>query len=139
MQSGHPITKQQKLTNTFNSTTILCPSPFEGGDGGGLTTMAKVDYAYPVEALHGKVKKTHTVGFALRKETGCKFTQTFNPPHSLPTEAQTEVQKKFAAAVKATRVRMADASKQAQDIVAFKKQSKYKTLYGYVFSQVYAA
>lgn len=101
--------------------------------------MAKVDYAYPVEALHGKVKKTHTVGFALRKETGCKFTQTFNPTHSLPTEAQTEVQKKFAAAVKAARVRMADASKQAQDIVAFKKQSKYKTLYGYVFSQVYAA
>lgn len=139
MQSGHPITKQQKLTNTFNSTTILCPSPFEGGDGGGLTTMAKVDYAYPVEALHGKVKKTHTVGFALRKETGCKFTQTYTSRTAAPTEAQNEVQKKFAAAVKATRVRLADASKQAQDIVAFKKQSKYKTLYGYVFSQVYAA
>ena len=143
MQSGHPITKQQKLTNTFNSTTILCPSPFEGGDGGGLTTMAKVDYAYPVEALHGKVKKTHTVGFALRKETGCKFTQTFTTRTAAPTEAQTEVQtevqKKFAAAVKAARVRMADASKQAQDLAAFRKQSKYKTLYGYVFSQVYAA
>ena len=151
MQSGHPITKQQKLTNTFNSTTILCPSPcrgvptsnaqwgaLEGGDGGGLTTMAKVDYAYPVEALHGKVKKTHTVGFALRKETGCKFTQTFNRSDSAPTEAQTEVQQRFATAVKAARVRMADASKQAQDLAAFRKQSKYKTLYGYVFSVVYA-
>ncbi len=101
--------------------------------------MAKVDYAYPVEALHGKVKKTHTVGFALRKDSGCKFTQTFNPTQAAPTEAQTEVQQKFAAAVKAARVRMADAQKQAQDLAAFKKQSKYKTLYGYVFSLVYAA
>lgn len=101
--------------------------------------MAKVDYAYPVEALHGKVKKTHTVGFALRKETGCKFTQTYTSRTAAPTEAQNEVQKKFAAAVKAARVRMADASKQAQDLAAFRKQSKYKTLYGYVFSQVYAA
>ena len=101
--------------------------------------MAKVDYAYPVEALHGKVKKTHRVGFALRKDTGCKFTQTFTPRTAAPSEAQNEVQQKFTAAVKATRLRLADASKQAQDIVAFKKQSKYKTLYGYVFSQVYAA
>ena len=101
--------------------------------------MAKVDYAYPVEALHGKVKKTHTVGFALRKETGCKFTQTYTSRIAAPSEAQNEAQQKFTAAVKATRVRLADASKQAQDIVAFKKQSKYKTLYGYVFSQVYAA
>ena len=101
--------------------------------------MAKVDYAYPVEALHGKVKKTHTVGFALRKDSGCKFTQTFSASVAAPTEAQTEVQQRLAAAVKAARVRMADAQKQAQDLAAFKKQSKYKTLYGYVFSLVYAA
>ena len=100
--------------------------------------MAKVDYAYPVEALHGKVKKTHSVGFALRKETGCKFTQSFSATVAAPTEAQTEAQQKFATAVKAARVRMADASQQAKDLAAFKKQSKYKTLYGYVFSQVYA-
>ena len=99
--------------------------------------MAKVDYAYPVEALHGKVKKTHTVGFALRKDSGCKFTQSFSPSVAVPTEGQTEAQQKFAAAVKAARVRMADAKLQAQDLAAFKKQSKYKTLYGYVFSQVY--
>ncbi len=101
--------------------------------------MAKVDYAYPVEALHGKVKKTHSVGFALRKETGCKFTQSFSASAAAPTEAQTEAQQKFSAAVKAARVRMADASQQATDLAAFRKQSKYKTLYGYVFSQVYAA
>ena len=100
--------------------------------------MAKVDYNYPIEALHGKVKKTHTVGFALRKETGAKYTQTYTHTLTAPSEAQSEVQQKFAAAVKAARVRMADASKQAADLIAFKKQSKYKTLYGYVFSQVYA-
>lgn len=101
--------------------------------------MAKVDYNYPIEALHGKVKRTHSVGFAMRKETGAKYTQTYTHTLSAPSEAQSEVQQKFAAAVKATRTRMADASKQAQDLIAFKKQSKYKTLYGYVFSQVYGA
>lgn len=101
--------------------------------------MAKVDYAYPVEALHGKVKKIHSVGFALRKETGAKYTQTYSHTLSAPSEAQSEAQTKFATAVKATRTRMADASKQAQDLLAFRKQSKYKTLYGYVFSQVYGA
>lgn len=100
--------------------------------------MAKVDYNYPIEALHGKVKKTHTVGFAKRTDTGAKYTQTYTHTLTAPSEAQSEVQQKFAAAVKAARVRMADASKQAQDLIAFKKQSKYKTLYGYVFSQVYA-
>ena len=100
--------------------------------------MAKVDYTYPVEALHGKVKKSHTVGFALRKDSGAKYTQTYTHTLTAPSEAQTEVQQKFATAVKAARVRMADASKQAADLIAFKKQSKYKTLYGYVFSQVYA-
>lgn len=39
--------------------------------------MAKVDYTYPIEALHGKVKRTHSVGFAMRKETGAKYTQTY--------------------------------------------------------------
>lgn len=101
--------------------------------------MAKVDYSYPVEALHGKVKKSHTVGFAKRTDTGAKYTQTYTHTLSAPSEAQTEVQQKFANAVKATRTRMADASKQAADLIAFKKQSKYKTLYGYVFSLVYGA
>lgn len=101
--------------------------------------MAKVDYNYPIEALHGKVKKTHTVGFALRKDSGAKYTQTYTHTLTAPSEAQTEVQQKFATAVKATRVRMADASKQAADLIAFKKQSKYKTLYGYIFSLVYGA
>lgn len=101
--------------------------------------MAKVDYTYPVEALHGKVKKTHTVGFAKRTDTGAKYTQTYTHTLSAPSEAQTEVQQRFATAVKAARIRMADASKQAADLIAFRKQSKYKTLYGYVFSQVYSA
>ena len=99
--------------------------------------MAKVDYNYPIEALHGKVRKTHSTGFAMRKDSGAKFTQTYTHSSAVPTEAQTEVQQKFATAVKAARTRMADASQQAKDLAAFKRQSKYKTLYGYVFSQVY--
>ncbi len=100
--------------------------------------MAKVDYAYPVEALHGKVKKTHAVGFALRKDSGCKYTQTYGDSAYSPTEAQLVVQQKFSTVVKAARVRMADPAQQAQDVLAFKSQNKYKTLFGYVFATLYA-
>lgn len=48
--------------------------------------MAKVDYNYPIEALHGKVKRTHSVGFAMRKETGAKYTQTYT--HTLSVQAR---------------------------------------------------
>lgn len=32
---------------------------------------------------------------------------------------------------------MADSSKMAADLAAFKKQSKYSTLYGYIFADEY--
>ena len=46
--------------------------------------MAKVDYNYPIEALHGKVKRTHSVGFAMRKETGAKYAQTYTHTLTAP-------------------------------------------------------
>ncbi len=101
--------------------------------------MAQVDYAYPVEALHGKVSKRHTVGFAQRNDTGRKFTQTRNARTSAVGADEQELREKFGNASKATRTRLADPTQSLEDKKAFLKQSKYKTLYGYVFSQVYNA
>lgn len=41
---------------------------------------------------------------------------------------------KFAAVAASTRSRMADPSQAAQDMVNFKNQTKYKTMYSYVFN-----
>ena len=46
---------------------------------------------------------------------------------------------KFAAVAAATRSRMADPSQAAADMMAFKAQTKYKTLYRYVFRQEWNA
>ena len=54
------------------------------------------------------------------------------------TAAQTEVQERFTEAVRATRTRLGDPNQRATDIAAFKKQTRYPTLYGYVFSLEYA-
>ena len=51
-----------------------------------------------------------------------------------PTERVLAQRAKFAAVCLATRSRMADPSKAASDMVAFKSQTKYKTLYSYVFN-----
>ncbi len=101
--------------------------------------MAKVDYAYPVEALHGKVSKRHSVGFAQRTATGRKYTQTISPRSTAIGAEEQELREKFGNAVRATYTRLADPTQSLEDKKAFLKQSKYKTLYGYVFSQVYAA
>lgn len=51
-----------------------------------------------------------------------------------PTENVMAQRAKFAAVCQSTRSRMADPSQAAADMVAFKSQTKYKTLYSYVFN-----
>ena len=36
--------------------------------------MAKVEYAFPVDKVHGRISKQHKVGFAHRKATNRNFT-----------------------------------------------------------------
>ena len=39
--------------------------------------MAKVDYAFPVEKIHGKVAKHHKIGFAHRVASKLNYTQSY--------------------------------------------------------------
>lgn len=55
------------------------------------------------------------------------------------SEAELAVQNRFKAVVAATRKRLQDASKMQQDIQAFKSQTKFRTLYQYVFNQEWSA
>ena len=39
--------------------------------------MAKVEYAFPVETIHGKVARSHKIGFAHRKASKLNYTTSY--------------------------------------------------------------
>ena len=94
--------------------------------------MGKVTYEYPVKDICGKIGKKATVGFAHRGDT--KYTVRYGKRSTPAGAAELAHRNKFSAAVKATRQRMLDSQQNAADKVAFAQQTKYKTLYQYVFN-----
>ena len=94
--------------------------------------MGKVTYEYPVKDICGKIGKKATVGFAHRGDT--KYTVRYGKRSTPVGSAEQAHRPKFSAAVKATRQRMLDSQQNAADKVAFAQQTKYKTLYQYVFN-----
>ena len=94
--------------------------------------MGKVTYEYPVKDICGKIDKNATVGFAHRGNT--KYTVRYGKRSTPVGSAEQAHRNKFSAAVKATRQRMLDSQQNAADKVAFAQQTKYKTLYQYVFN-----
>ena len=97
--------------------------------------MARVTYEYPVKDICGKIGNS-AVGFAHRGET--KFTVKYGKRSTAVTAGETQHRQKFATVVKATQARMQDPVQAAQDQLAFAAQTKYKTLYRYVFQQEWA-
>ena len=94
--------------------------------------MGKVTYEYPVKDICGKIGKNATMGFAHRGNT--KYTVRYGKRSTPAGQAELAHRNKFSAAVKATRQRMLDSQQNAADKVAFAQQTKYKTLYQYVFN-----
>ena len=94
--------------------------------------MGKVTYEYPVKDICGKIGKNATVGFAHRGDT--KYTVRYGKRSTPVGSAEQAHRNKFSAAVKATRQRMLDSQQNAADKIAFAQQTKYKTLYQYVFN-----
>ena len=94
--------------------------------------MGKVTYEYPVKDICGKSGKSATVGFAHRGDT--KYTVRYGKRSTPAGAAELAHRNKFSAAVKATRERMLDSQQNAADKIAFAQQTKYKTLYQYVFN-----
>ena len=94
--------------------------------------MGKVTYEYPVADICGKIGKNATMGFAHRGNT--KYTVRYGKRSTPAGAAELAHRQKFSAAVKATRERMLDSQQNAADKVAFAQQTKYKTLYQYVFN-----
>ena len=100
--------------------------------------MAKVEYAFPVEVIHGKVAKRHKIGFAHRKASKLNYTQSYGKRTTKYSQAEIDHQTMLGAVAKAVNARLADPNQAPLDQMAFKEQSKYKTLRQYVWHMVQA-
>ena len=100
--------------------------------------MAQVTYIRPVESVHGKLKKTDQVGYAMRGKSKTKYTvtrdswkRTFK---SADSQASAEaLNRKFAAVSKLAQQRMVDPERMDEDQLNFRNQTKYTTFFGYLF------
>ena len=106
--------------------------------------MAKVEYVAPVDAVHGKLSKGDKYGFARRKKpnnNGERPNFTFVHTKRTSAPSQNEIARRiaFKKAAIATRSRLMDPDQSLTDQIAFTQQTKYKTIYAYVFNQCYKA
>ena len=102
--------------------------------------MAKVEYVAPVDAVHGKLSKGDKYGFARRKKAnnnGERPNFTFVHTKRTTPVSQEELNRRnaFKKACNATRERLNDPDQSLADQIAFAQQTKYKTIYAYVFNQ----
>ena len=99
--------------------------------------MAKVEYAFPVEKIHGKVSKSHKVGFAHRVDSNLNYTQTYGQrnynTHPV-TSKESAICLKFTTVAAAVRARQIDPTKMAADQAAFLAQNKYKRMWGFLWN-----
>ncbi len=101
--------------------------------------MAKVVFIDPVNYVSGKISKASTTVYCYNKKTDHRFVRSYTPQEDNPTENQLTLRQKFAKAVTATYTRLNDTAQRPADEIAFAQQNKYKTIFGFVFSQVYNA
>ena len=104
--------------------------------------MAKVEYVAPVDAVHGKLSKGDKYGFARRKKANNNgerpnFTFVHTKRTAPVTQEETVRREKFKQACNKTRERLNDPDQSLTDQIAFTQQTKYKTIYAYVFNKLY--
>ena len=100
--------------------------------------MAHVEYAFPVETIHGKVAKSHKIGFAHRAASKLNYTQSYGKRKTKYSQAEIDHQTMFGTVARLVNARLADPNQAPLDQMAFKEQSKYKTLRQYVWHMVQA-
>ena len=98
--------------------------------------MGKVTYQFPVADICGKIGKDAEVGFAHRGNT--KYTVKYGKRTTEPSAEELAHREKFKTVLAATRLRLKDPDQSLQDQLAFAKQTKYKSLYRYVFNLEWA-
>ena len=99
--------------------------------------MSSIKLEAPFQAFRGKICKHSKIIFAQRG--GTQYTsQICNPRTKAYSAEELARQQKFATALTNANTALADATQKAAYETAFKAQSKYKTLRGYVIAMEYA-
>ena len=99
--------------------------------------MSSIKLEAPFQAFRGKICKHSKIIFAQRGQT--QYTsQICNPRTKAYSEEELARQNKFKTALTNANTALADATQKAAYETAFKAQSKYKTLRGYVIAMEYA-
>ena len=102
--------------------------------------MAKIEFAFPVDKIHGKVGKSHKIGFADRTASKLNYSVEYGKRSTKPSDTELAHRDKFAVVASATRSRMKDPSKINADQLAYQEvKTQYPSLYAYVFNQEWAA
>ena len=98
--------------------------------------MSSIKLEAPFQAFRGKICKHSKIIFAQRG--GTQYTsQICNPRTKAYSAEELARQQKFATALTNANTALADATQKAAYETAFKAQSKYKTLRGYVLAKEY--
>ena len=96
--------------------------------------MAIVTYEDPIHHLSGKISKKYRTTYNYRKRSDRKYTSVHGERSTPVSEKEQEWRTTFAQICAATRDRMMDPNHISQDQVDFRQQTKYKTLYQYVWN-----
>ena len=101
--------------------------------------MAKINPMIHIDSMLGKYSKTDRVYTRVRKKDEATFGIALKHPttNQPPTAAQSVAWEDFSAVTTLTKAELADSAKKAAHREAFDKQSRYKTIWGYVFHLMY--
>ena len=95
--------------------------------------MAKVEYSFPVDKIHGRISKDHKIGFAHRTASKLNYTTTYGKRSTPVSDDEKQYRTYWGQVASAVAARLKDPTKQAQDQLNFKNQNEYDTLRKYVW------
>ena len=98
--------------------------------------MAQVEYAFPVDAVHGRISKKHKIGFAHRKESGKNYTTSYGQRSTPVSDEEKQYRTYWGQLAAAVAARLKDPTKQPQDQLDFKNQTEHSTLRKFVWAKV---
>ena len=96
--------------------------------------MAQVVYEDPIHHLSGKISKKYRTCYNYRKQSDRKYTSVHGDRTTPVSASERAWRDTFTQICAATRDRMIDPNYIAMDQVGFIRQTKYKTLYQYVWN-----
>ena len=98
--------------------------------------MAQVVFEDPIHHISGKISKKYRTCYNYRKRSDRKYTSVHGDRTTPVSATELAWRQTFADICAATRDRMMDPNYIAMDQVGFRRQTKYGTLYQYVWNVV---